>query len=72
MLYRDGLIYVANFNGADGFRIIVLDTDLYFVHSFVTSAEFAGPTRFIRTIKGPITFADENDSDTDRIIHASM
>ena len=68
VLYQDGLIYVANTNGANNFRIVVLDTDLNLVRNFDTTTEFVGPKRFIRTINGPITFINEDAASVDQII----
>ena len=68
VLYQDGLIYVANTNGNDNYRIIVLDTDLNLVRNFGTTTDFVGPMRFIRTINGPITFINEDAASVDQII----
>jgi hypothetical protein len=56
-------------DGADGYRIIVLDTNFNLIRNFGTSSDFVGPRRFICTINGPITFIDENNGGSiDKII----
>jgi len=67
LVFGDNII-VSNFNGADGYRIIVLDKNLNLVNNFgnnpadplnPTEGDFYGPGRFVAILNKRITLTNE-------------
>jgi len=70
VLVKESYLYIANRNGANGYRIIQLDSNLSFVQGYGDSATstdhnpgmFYGPRRFLAILNDKITIIDDYPS----------
>ncbi len=66
----DNFLYIANRNGADGFKIMKLDTNLNYISSFGNQSpstdsitgNFYGPKRFLAILNKKLTILDEGST----------
>ncbi|MBP7734982.1 MAG: hypothetical protein KA369_03325 [Spirochaetes bacterium] len=77
VLIKDPYIYVANLNGANGYRILMFNKNLDFLQGYgngttsinTTQGWFYGPRRFLAILNRKITIIDDDDAaDVDKLI----